>query len=136
MPADSINLARVKDSPRQYIAIYCNKRFIRLNWQVEAPYGFELLPGDLANPLALNSEGDSKGEVGEKPAGEEGEGKEKEGAKGEEKGEGSISEWKTEVSDEKEGEVGPQDGRDRVFLCVQVRSRKNAAAHSQLYLFI
>lgn len=99
---------------------------------MEAPYGFELLPGDLANPLALNSEGDSKGEVGEKPAEKEGEEKGNEEARGEEKGEGSTSEGKTETSDEKKGEVGPQGGRDMVFLCVQVRCQINAAVHSQL----
>lgn len=88
---------------------------------MEAPYGFELLPGDLANPLAFNSVCDSKEEIGEKPEEEEGEGKGEAKREGEGDGEGGISEAKTDANEEKEGEVDPPGGRDMVFLCVQAR---------------
>lgn len=87
---------------------------------MEAPYGFELLPGDLANPLTLKSEGDSNGEVSEKPEEVEGEAKGEAKEEGEGEGKASVPEGKAEASEEKEGEVGPQGGRDMVFLCVQV----------------
>lgn len=100
---------------------------------MEAPHGFELLPGDLANPLTLNSEGGSKGDVEEKTDEGEGKGESKEESTEQSKeeskeereslGEGSIAEGKTEASEEKAGELD-QHGRDKVFLCVQARCQQ------------
>lgn len=76
---------------------------------MQPPEGFELVPGDLANPSALNGEGGEGGEggseevLGEQPAGETSEGK-----------------MAGEQSNKGQEEAGTS-GRDMVFICVKVR---------------
>ncbi|CAM9317093.1 unnamed protein product [Ectocarpus sp. 12 AP-2014] len=73
--------------------------------KVEPPEDFELVPGDLANPPALDGDGSTKEAVGEQSSGEVAEGKTT--AEPIERGEGH-------------GGEGGTCGRDMVFLCVKV----------------
>lgn len=79
-----------------------------MNWQVKPPQGFKVLPGDLANPLALNSTYGSEREVAELPE--------------EEADAGKPAEGETPDGGKEKGLVGAH-GRDKVFLCVKVRER-------------
>lgn len=73
--------------------------------KVEPPEDFELIPGDLANPPALDGDDSTKEAVGEQPSGEVAEGRTT--AEPMDRGEGH-------------GGEGGTCGRDMVFLCVKV----------------
>lgn len=80
--------------------------------KVEPPEDFELVPGDLANPPALDGDDSTKEAVGEQSSGEVAEGKTT--AEPIERGEGH-------------GGEGGTCGRDTVFLCVKVRNPCNSS---------
>lgn len=71
---------------------------------MEPPEGFELLPGDLANPLPVNDETASDGGVVEQTGGEV--------------TDGNVEEGETRGGEDK-GDMDTHS-RDKVFLCVKV----------------
>eukprot|EP00752_Nemacystus_decipiens_P009403 g8406.t1 len=86
----------------------------RAGEKVQPPEGFELLPGDLAHPLALNGEGSESGPeevLEEQPSGEASEGKMAEGQS-------------TEGNDPE----GGNSSRDMVFICVKMATYSDAVS--------
>eukprot|EP00903_Cladosiphon_okamuranus_P011055 g10437.t1 len=86
--------------------------------KVQPPEGFELIPGDLANPSALNGEGGEGGEGGpEEMLGEQPTGQMSEGEMAEEQS----------TEDKGQEEAGISD-RDMVFICVKMERYSDAVS--------